>query len=171
MMSETLTSAYNRQITHEFHSSHVYLQMAAFFASRSLSGFEAWMRAQADEERQHALKFFDFVLDRGNEVALGQIDAPPETPSSPLEAFEAALAQERAVTASISALYDLALSENDGASYPLLQWFLSEQVEEEASVGEIVDQLRLAGDNPAALLMLDRQYASRGSGAAPEPTI
>ena len=163
MMSDTLTAAYNRQITHEFASSHVYLQLAAFFAGRSLSGFEAWMRAQAEEEREHAIKFFDFVLDRGNDVVLGQIDAPPSVPSSPLEAFESALEQERAVTASIASLLELAQGENDGASFPLLQWFMTEQVEEEASVGEIVDQLRLAGDNPAALLMLDREYAQRGS--------
>ena len=161
MMSDALTAAYNRQITHEFASSHVYLQLAAYFASRSLSGFEAWMRAQAEEEREHALKFFDFVLDRGNEVALGSIDAPPSVPSSPLEAFEASLAQERAVTASIAELLDLAQQENDGASFPILQWFMTEQVEEESTVGEIVDQLRLAGDNPAALLMLDREYANR----------
>ena len=161
MMSDTLTAAYNRQITHEFASSHVYLQMAAYFSSLSLSGFEAWMRAQAEEEREHALKFFDFVLERGNEVVLGQIDSPPAIPASPLEAFEAALEQEKDVTASIAALFELAQSEGDGASFPILQWFMAEQVEEESTVGEIVDQLRLAGDNPAALLMLDREYANR----------
>ena len=160
-MSDALTDAYNRQINLEFASSHAYLQMAAYFSDLSLSGFEVWMRAQAEEEREHALKFYDFVLDRGNEVVLGTVDAPGSAPSSPLEAFEIALEQERTVTRAIGALLEQAQSEGDSASYPILQWFMTEQIEEEASVGEIVDQLRLAGDNPAALLMLDRQYAQR----------
>ena len=161
MMSDTLANAYNDQITLEFSSSHAYLQLAAYFADRSLTGFEAWMRAQAAEEREHGLKFFDFVLDRGNEVVLGDIDAPGKLPSSPLEAFEIALSHEERVTASIAQLLELAQAEGDGASYPILQWFMTEQVEEEASVGEIVDQLTFAGENPAAILMLDREYANR----------
>jgi ferritin len=119
------------------------------------------MRAQAEEERTHALKFFDFVLDRGNEVTLGTIDAPGGAPKSALEAFEIALGHEKKVTASIASLLEFAQSENDAASYPLLQWFMTEQVEEEASVGAIVDQLRFARDNPAAILMLDREHATR----------
>lgn len=161
MMSDQLAKAYNDQITLEFSSSHAYLQLAAYFADRSLSGFEAWMRGQAAEEREHALKFFDFVLDRGNQVELGPIDAPGPPPSSALQAFEIALSHEERVTASITALLELAQNEADGASYPILQWFLTEQVEEESSVGEIVDQLRFADENPAAVLMLDREYATR----------
>jgi ferritin len=161
MMSDRLAKAYNDQITLEFSSSHAYLQLAAYFADRSLSGFEAWMRGQAAEERDHALKFFDFVLDRGNAVELGAIDAPGQPPASALEAFEIALSHEKKVTASISALLDLAQSEGDGASYPILQWFMTEQVEEESSVGEIVDQLSFADGNSAAILMLDREYATR----------
>lgn len=163
VMSEKLAAAYNDQITLEFASSHAYLQLAAYFAQQSLTGFEAWMRAQADEERAHALKFFDFVLDRGNEVRLGTIGAPATAPLSALAAFETALTHEQKVTASIRDLLTLAESENDASSYPLLQWFLNEQVEEEASVGEIVDQLRFADGNPAAVLMLDREYATRPS--------
>jgi len=161
MMSDQLAKAYNDQITLEFSSSHAYLQLAAYFADRSLTGFEAWMRGQAAEEREHALKFFDFVLDRGNQIALGAIDAPGQPPGSALEAFEIALSHEQRVTASITALLGLAQEEADGASYPILQWFLTEQVEEESSVGEIVDQLRFADGNPAAVLMLDREYATR----------
>jgi len=165
MMSDRLAKAYNDQITLEFSSSHAYLQLAAYFADRSLSGFEAWMRGQAAEERDHALKFFDFVLDRGNGVELGAIDAPGAPPATALEAFEIALSHEQRVTASIAALLELAQSEGDGASYPILQWFMTEQVEEESSVGEIVDQLRFANGNPAAVLMLDREYATRPADA------
>lgn len=161
MMGESLTKAYNEQITLELASSHAYLQLAAYFADTSLSGFEAWMRAQSEEERAHAMKFFDFVLDRGNEVVLGDIPAPGPAPSSPLEAFQVALSHEQRVTAAITELLALAESENDRASYPLLQWFMTEQVEEEASVGEIVDQLTFADGSPAAILMLDREYANR----------
>ncbi|MDH3500337.1 MAG: ferritin [Acidimicrobiia bacterium] len=166
-MSEKLAAAYNEQITLEFESSHAYLQLAAYFADESLTGFETWMRMQAEEERAHAIKFFDFVLDRGNEVRLGAIAAPAAMPASALEAFEIALEHEQKVTTSIGDLLTLAEQENDAASYPLLQWFLNEQVEEEAVVGEIVDQLRFAGGNPAAILMLDRERASRPA-AAPE---
>lgn len=162
-MSESLAQAYNDQISMEFASSHAYLQLAAYFADESLTGFESWMRLQAEEERMHALKFFDFVLDRGNQVVLGSIDAPTKLPSSALEAFEIALGHEQRVTAAIRDLFTLAESEGDAASYPILQWFLEEQVEEESSVGEIVDQLRFADGNPAAILMLDRERAGRAS--------
>ena len=160
-MSDSLTTAFQDQIDLEFASSHAYLQLAAYFADQSLTGFESWMRAQAEEEREHGLKFFDFVLDRGRQVALGSIDAPSAVPSSPLEAFEIALRHEEKVTASIQDLMALAESEKDAASYQILQWFLTEQIEEEASVGEIVDQLRFAHGNPAAILMLDRERAGR----------
>jgi ferritin len=165
MMTDALTDAFNRQITLEFASSYAYLQLSAYFEDVSLTGFAGWMRAQSSEEWQHGLKFYDFVLDRGNKVALGDIEAPDAAPNSALEAFQLALEHEQRVTASISELYALAQEARDGASYPLLQWFLSEQVEEEASVGEIVDQLQLAGDSAAAILMLDREYAGR----APAP--
>ena len=111
MMSEPLAKAYNDQISMEFASSHAYLQLAAYFADESLTGFESWMRLQAEEERMHALKFFDFVLDRGNQVVLGSIDAPTKLPSSALEAFEIALGHEQRVTAAIRDLFALAESE------------------------------------------------------------
>ncbi len=164
-MSDALTKAFNDQITLELASSHAYLQLAAYFADQSLTGFESWMRAQADEERMHAMKFFDFVLDRGNRVALGAVEAPSETPANALEAFQIALGHEQRVTASIQNLMALAQGEGDAASYSILQWFLTEQVEEEASVGEIVDQLRFADGSPAAILMLDRERSGRPSEA------
>ena len=168
MMSDRLAKAFNDQITLEFASSFAYLQLAAYFEEASLSGFAGWMRAQSAEEWKHGLKFYDFVLDRGNSVVLGGIDAPAVAPSSPLEAFQIALDHERVVTKAIGELYAAAQEDRDGASYPVLQWFLAEQVEEESSVGEIVDQLALAGENSAAILMLDREYAGRPGEAAAE---
>jgi len=161
MMSARLAEEFNRQITLEFASAYAYLQLAAYFEDVSLTGFAGWMRAQSSEEWAHGLKFYDFVLDRGNKVVLGDIKAPQVAPDSATSAFRAALEHEQTVTASISRLYATAQEERDGASYPILQWFLAEQVEEESSVGEIVDQLELAGDSAAAILMLDREYAGR----------
>ena len=160
-MPHELAEAFNRQIDLELESSLAYLQMAAYFESHSLSGFAQWMRVQSEEEREHALKFFDYVLDRGNEVALGALKSPPSGYDSHAAVFAAALQQEQAVTASISRLYKLATEAADAASFPLLQWFLEEQVEEEATVSELVDQLEMIGDNGAALLLLDRELGGR----------
>jgi ferritin len=163
-MSDELAAAFNDQIVMEFASMYAYLQMAAHFESANLPGFAAWMRLQADEERGHAMRFFDFVLERGADVRLGPIDAPQHPYRGPLESFRRALAQERAVTGSIHALMDRARAENDYASEPLLQWFVAEQVEEEATVESIVERLELAGDDASALLLLDHQLGSRSDG-------
>jgi ferritin len=164
-MSTTLAAAFNDQITLELESSNAYLQMASYFESCSLKGMAAWMRIQSDEERTHALRFFDFVLDRGNDVTLGNVSAPAAAFASATVVFETALAQEEKVSAAISNLYKLASDDHDAASFPLLQWFLSEQVEEEATVSEILDQLKLIGDDGGALLLLDRELGARTLGA------
>jgi ferritin len=163
-MPTTLAEAFNRQIDLELESSTAYLQMAAYFDDRSLSGFAAWMRVQSEEERAHALKFFDYVLERGNHVQLGSLPAPPGGFDSPVSVFAAALEQERKVSQAIGDLYRQASEAADAASFPLLQWFLEEQVEEEATVSEILDQLRMIGDNGAALLLLDRELGARTAG-------
>jgi ferritin len=163
-MSDALAAKFNDQITLELESSIAYLQMAAYFDARSLSGMAAWMRVQSEEERIHALRFFDFVLDRGNDVSIGQIPAPALDIDSALSAFEMALAQEERVTASIQGLYRAATEEVDAASFPLLQWFLEEQVEEESTVSEIVDRLGLVGEDGGALLELDRELGARPVG-------
>ncbi len=160
-MTPALADAFNRQITLELESSLAYLQMAAYFDARSLKGMSSWMRVQSEEERAHALRFFDYVLSRGNDVSLGANEAPPAAFDSPAGVFELALAQEQKVSASISELYRTATAEADAASFPLLQWFLQEQVEEEATVSEILDQLQLIGADGGALLMLDRELAGR----------
>lgn len=160
-MSHTLAEAFNRQITLELESSLAYLQMAAYLESRSLKGMGAWMRIQSEEERGHALRFFDHVLDRGNIVTIGATDSPTGDFASTAAVFELALAQERKVSASIAELYRLATAEGDVGSFSLLQWFLDEQIEEEATVSEILDQLRLIGDDGGALLMIDRELGGR----------
>lgn len=160
-MSPKLQDAYNDQITLEFASSYAYLQMAAFLDDANLPGFANWMRQQAEEERVHAMKFFDFVLDRGNQIELRSIPAPSSDYTSPLSAFEASLAHEQKVTASIHDLYSQANDESDFESLPLLHWFITEQVEEEATVSELIEQIAMAGDNGAALLLLDRELGTR----------
>ncbi len=160
-MSKELEDAFNDQVTLEFAASYAYLQMAAHFESANLPGMAVWMRAQAEEERTHAMKFYDFVVARDNQVKLRALEAPAADYGSALDVFQAALAHEQKVTAAIRGLYEQAAGENDYESFPLLQWFLTEQVEEEATVSEIIDQLRLAGDDSAALLMMDRELGAR----------
>jgi ferritin len=162
-MSTQLEAAFNRQITMELASSTSYLQMAAYLDGRGLTGMAGWMRAQAAEERDHALRFFDFVLARGNTVAIGAMEGPRSEFGSAQEVFENALSQEKLVSRTIAELYRLASDEVDAASFPLLQWFLQEQVEEESTVSEIIERLALAGSSGSALLQLDRELGSRGS--------
>lgn len=160
-MPDELAQGFNRQITLEIESSLAYLQMAAYFESRSFTGFASWMRVQSDEERDHALKLFDYLLDRGNPVKLGEIAAPVSDFDGPTSVFEAALEQERRVSEAIQSLYMLATSNGDAASFAILQWFLEEQVEEESMVEEILDQLKLVGSDGGALLLLDRELGAR----------
>jgi len=164
-MTPQLQDAYNDQITLEFASSFAYLQMAAFFEDTNLPGFATWMRQQAEEERLHAMKFFEFVLDRGNQVELRSIPSPSSDFTSPLSVFEASLAHERKVTAAIHDLYGQATEGKDYESLPLLHWFINEQIEEESTVSELIEQIAMAGENGAALLLLDRELGTRAPGA------
>lgn len=161
MLSEQVLQALNRQITYEYAASYTYLAMAAYFESLSLTGFAHWFRVQSEEEREHALRFFDYVNDRGGRVMLGAIDEPQNEFASPLDAFEHALAHEQRVTTSINSIYALAAQENDYATMSMLKWFIDEQVEEEKSVDEIIRHLKLVGDDGVGLLLLDRQLAER----------
>lgn len=160
-MPDDLAQRFNTQIDLELSSSVAYLQMAAFFDGRSLPGMASWMRIQSDEERAHALKFFDHLLDRGNTVTLGAGEAPVSDFESVSDAFRAALAQEERVSKAISDLYAAALAAGDSASLALLQWFLEEQIEEESTVSEIVDQLEMIHGDGGALLLLDRELGAR----------
>lgn len=160
-LSAKLETAFNDQIHLEFESAYVYLQLGADFEARNLHGFAHWMRAQSQEEWGHAMKFTTFVLDRGGSVRLQAIAAPESGFASPLAAFERALAHEQRVSKAIHDLYASALAESDFASLPLLQWFVDEQVEEERMVGDIVERLKMIGEDPTGLLFVDRELGSR----------
>ncbi len=166
MLSKKMQDALNSQINAEYHSSYLYLSMAAYCERIDLKGFGHWFRIQEQEEMGHVMKFFDYVLDRGGEVTLTAIEGPVTTWDSPLAVFEAALAHERYITGRIGKLVDLALAESDHATNALLQWFVNEQVEEEATADVIVHQLKLAGDTSAVLFMIDRELGQRTLGAA-----
>ncbi len=166
MIGDQVQAALNEQIVHELYASHYYLSMSAHFERTGYPGFARWMRAQADEEREHALRIFEFVNDREGRVSLGRIDAPPVEFGSPLDVFKAALAHERKVTALIGALYRVAVEEGDYPTQVMLQWFVNEQVEEEKVASDIVDRLRLAGENTSALLLLDTELGQRRSEPA-----
>jgi ferritin len=161
-MSEDLEAAFNRQVTMELSSANAYLQMAAHFSDRNLVGMSNWMRRQAEEERAHADRFIDFVLDRGNHVTIGDVPAPRAEFEGPEQAFEASLAQEQAVTEAIHEVYRLANESGDLASLPFLQAFIAEQNEEESMVETILDRIRLAGGDPGAIFLLDHELGSRG---------
>ncbi len=161
MLNPTVEQALNDQIQAEFHSAYIYLSMAAYFEAENLSGAAHWMRGQAGEEQEHAMKIFDFIIDRGGRVTLQAIDAPPATFASPLAIFETAYAHEQKVTQMIHTLYALAVQENDYPTQMMLHWFINEQVEEEKTASAIVAQLQMVGDSPAALFMIDRQLAAR----------
>jgi len=161
MLDKKMLQKLNEQINHELHSAYLYLSMAAYFESMNFKGFAHWMKKQAQEEQVHAMKFFDYIYDRGDKVELTQIAAPEKKWKSPLAAFEAAYKHEQKVTGLIHALVKLANEQKDYATASFLQWYVDEQVEEEASADEIVQQLKLVGDNGPALLMLDKHLGAR----------
>jgi ferritin len=161
MLSEKLQNAMNDQIRKEFYSSYLYLAMSAHFEAANLPGFARWMKSQSDEETEHGMKFFEFINDRGGRVKLQAIDQPPVEFGSPLEIFQVVVNHEEQVTASIHKLYALAVAENDYPTQVMLHWFIDEQVEEEKNANSIVEMLKLAGDQGAALLMADRALGAR----------
>ncbi|MBV5317859.1 MAG: ferritin [Desulfobulbaceae bacterium] len=161
MLKKKILKTLNDQINAEMFSSYLYLSMEAYFQSISLKGFAAWMRVQAQEEMMHGMKFYDFVNERGGKVTLEAIAKPETTWATPLAAFEAVLKHEEHVTSLINNLVDLAISEKDHASNNFLQWFVAEQVEEEASASEVVEKLKLVQDNPSGLFMVDAELGKR----------
>ena len=161
MMKEAVQKALNEQIKAELYSAYFYLSASSYFESNNLSGFARWMRLQSQEEVQHAMKFFDFLLDRGSQVILQAIDQPPATFQSPLDAFTQALQHEQHVTSLIHRLYGLTVQEQDYPAQILLQWFITEQVEEEREVTRITQELKMAGDNSSTLLLLNNTLSTR----------
>ncbi len=158
-----MQKALNEQIAKEFGASYLYLSMAAYFAEKNLNGFANWMRMQAAEETKHAMKLFQFVEDRGGRVTLEAIDRPPPDFPSPIAVFEHARDHETKVSAGINQLFELAATDKDWATQATLQWFITEQVEEEKTSSEIVATLRMIGDNASGLYMFDKELGRRGS--------
>jgi ferritin len=161
MISEKLQTAINQHINKEIYSAYMYASMAAFLDSANLPGFSNWMRIQVQEELAHAVKFWEYLSDRGGRVLLTGIDGPPTEWPAPLAVFEAVYEHEQLVSRGINDLMDLAIEERDHAAKEFLQWFVAEQVEEEASADAIVQDLKRVGDNGHGLLMIDRELSGR----------
>lgn len=161
MIKKVVEEAINQQIVREMYSSNLYLAMAGYYHTINLNGFANWMRVQAQEEMTHALKLFDYLLDRGGHAKIGAINEPQSSWDNVLHAFEASYHHEQLVTQWVNDLADLAIKEGDHATHILMQWFITEQVEEEANVSDIVSRLKLAGDNSGSLFMLDNELKSR----------
>ena len=156
-----MEKALNGQVNAELYSSYLYLSMNAYFKSVNLDGFANWMYAQAQEELMHAMKFYDFINQRGGRTLLAAIEAPPDQWDSPLAVFEDTLKHEKKVTGLINGLVDIAMEERDHATQVFLQWFVTEQIEEEESVGNVLEHLKLLGDAKQGLFMMDRELATR----------
>jgi len=161
MIKEKIQEALNKQLNAELFSSYLYLSMAAYFESINLKGFANWMRVQTQEELVHAMKFYNFIIERGGKAVLSAIEGPPTQWKSPLAVFEHAYKHEQKVTGLINNLVDLSIAEQDHATNNFLQWFVAEQVEEEASADEVVQKIKLMGDATGGLFMLDQELAQR----------
>lgn len=168
MFKQSVQDAINEQINKELYSAYVYLSTSAYCQSINLPGFAHWMREQSKEEVGHAMRLYDFLLDRGGRVALGTIAAPPVDFKSILDVMQQTFEHEQRVTGMIERLYEVASNERDYATQTMLQWFITEQVEEEKNASSILEQLKMVGDARSALLMLDMEMGKRGPGAAVE---
>ncbi len=164
MLSNAVLNLINKQINHELYSAYLYLSMSAYFEGQNLPGFANWMRVQFHEEQEHGLKFYDYVHDQGGKVSLEAIEAPKVDFASPLEVFQLALAHEQKVTGLIKNIYKAALEEGDVATQIFLQWFISEQVEEEKNAAQIVDLLGKIGPSVGSLYQVDHQLGKRRLG-------
>ena len=161
MIKENIEKALSQQLNQELYAFYVYLSMSAYFESMNLNGFANWMRFQAEEEKNHGLKFYDYILQANGRIDLKQIDAPKKSWKSVQEVFEDTYNHEKKVTESIYDIVDLSISERDHATHNFLQWFVREQVEEEATALKILEKIKLIGDNQGALFILDREMGSR----------
>ena len=161
MISKKIQKALNQQLNEEFYSSYFYLSMSAYFESKDLQGFAQWFRLQADEEYAHAMKIFDYIYQIGGEVMLMKIDGPKTEWDSFLEVFQDTFEHEQKVTKSINDLLELSYAEKDHATVNFLQWFVSEQVEEEATAQQNVKKMEMIGDDKAGLFMIDKDLGGR----------
>ncbi|MHB1459841.1 MAG: ferritin [Armatimonadota bacterium] len=161
MITKKMGDALNEQVNKEFYSAYLYLAMSAWFHTKGLDGFSNWLRIQYQEEQAHALRFYDFLIDRDYEIELLAIEQPTNIWETPLDAFKAVLEHEQYITGRINTLSDIAIEQKDHATRSMLVWFVDEQVEEEKNANDIINQLKLIGDNGYGLLMLDKELAVR----------
>lgn len=161
MISKKMEDALNEQVNAELYSAYMYLSMESYFKAQNLNGFANWMRVQTQEEVAHAMKIYDFINERGGRVTLKAIEGPPTEWDSALVVFKAAYEHEQKVTGLINDLVDLAIKEKDHATNSFLQWFVNEQVEEESTADEIVQQLKMMENAPGGMFMLDRELGQR----------
>ncbi|HIU64956.1 MAG TPA: ferritin [Candidatus Avacidaminococcus intestinavium] len=161
MMNTKMQTAINDQIQKEFYSAYLYLAMSAYCEESNLSGFAKWLKVQYHEEMEHGMKLMEHLLERGGKVTLGALAAPPSEFGTPLVMFTEVLKHEEYITANINELYEVALAEKDYPVQVMLQWFITEQVEEESNATTILEQLKLVGDNKGALIMLDKELGQR----------
>ncbi len=162
-MNDNIYKALNEQIKHEFYSSFLYLSIASYFENIPLDGFAKWFRKQAEEEHEHGMKIYNYLIDRNLHVDLQAIEKPPVKFESIPQIFEMALEHERKVTHWIYEIYELAIKEKDHATHVFLQWFITEQVEEEKNAQDNVDQIQLIGDDKAALFVIDQNFSKKFS--------
>jgi ferritin len=162
MIGKKIQDALNAQITLEQHSAQLYLAMSAHCEGRSFRGFAHWLRVQAQEETKHAMKLVEFVVDRGGRLALAAIAAPPSEFGGITQVFEQILEHEKGITGRINALFELSRAEKDYASEIALQWYVTEQIEEESNVGQILDQLKAVGEQGGGIWFLDSKMGKRG---------
>jgi len=161
VIKDRIQEEINKQINEEMFSAYLYLAMSADFAAKNLPGFANWMHIQYQEEMSHTMKFYNYLIERGGEVELRAIEKPQKNWETPLVAFEAAYAHEQHITGRINEMMDAAIEERDHATQIMLQWFVTEQVEEEANADEIVNKLKFIEGNKHAIYMLDREMAQR----------
>ncbi|WP_110953436.1 ferritin [Anaerosinus massiliensis] len=161
MISKKMQDAINEQIKLEFYSANLYLSMSAYMEGKNLKGIAHWLKVQYEEETFHALKLYDYMNSREGQVVMPSVDAPPVDFGSPLETFEQVLKHEQEITGAIHKLYKVAVEENDFAAQIFLQWYITEQMEEEASASEVIGKMKLIGDSGIDLLYLDNELSSR----------
>jgi ferritin len=165
MLKENIQKALNRQLNEELYSSYLYLAMAAHFESEDLNGFAHWMKLQSQEEYGHAMKIYAYILQRDGKVSLAKIEAPAESWKTIVELFEEVYSHEQKVSKSIDSIVELTMTEKDYATNNFLQWFISEQVEEESTSLFILNRAKLVGDNKNGIFLLDKEMAQRAATA------
>jgi ferritin len=161
MLSEKVCKSLNKQLNRELYSAYLYLAMSAHFAEASLEGMANWMYVQSKEEMTHAMKFFNYIVERNGKIVLGKLDGAEGKWEKPVDAFEAALEHEKYITKNIYELLSLAREEKDYATELMLNWFVAEQAEEEDNVGRVIDMLKMVKDSSEGLFMIDRELGQR----------